>query len=197
MTASFRIERLTGPHLREVIPQLADLRISIFRDFPYLYQGTHDYEAWYLGEFAKIEGAVVIAALEGDQLIGAATAAPLKGEHAAFQSAFRKSDYAIEDIFYFSESVLLPAYRGRGIGHMFFDHREDVARKGGFSSASFCAVIRSEDHPLKPVDYRSLEPFWTKRGYRKIEGLICPFSWQDVNEAEESSKLMQFWLRRL
>jgi len=34
-------------------------------------------------------------------------------------------------VFYLSESVLLPAWRGQGVGHAFFDAREAHARQRG------------------------------------------------------------------
>ncbi len=34
------------------------------------------------------------------------------------------------------------------------------------------AFIRPEHHHLKPRDYRPFDPFWTKRGYRMVEGMI-------------------------
>ena len=80
-------------------------------------------------------------------------------------------------VFYFGESVLLPEYRGQGIGHAFFDHREAAARAWGASRASFCAVIRPPDHPARPAGYVPLDAFWAKRGYAPVPGLIGEFTW--------------------
>src|SRR3712207_8363574 len=59
-----------------------------------------------------------------------------------------------EAVYYFGESVLLPAYRRRGIGHAFFDAREQAALEYGFRIAAFCAVERPADDPRMPPDYR-------------------------------------------
>ena len=62
---TIRVRSLTDPHARHAaIPALSDLRIRIFRDWPYLYDGTADYEAAYLAEFIREPGAVVIGAAE-------------------------------------------------------------------------------------------------------------------------------------
>ena len=53
---------VTGAGLTEVIPALAALRIAVFRDFPYLYDGDAAYEAAYLASFAAADGAVDNAA---------------------------------------------------------------------------------------------------------------------------------------
>jgi len=98
-------------------------------------------------------------------------------------------------LFYFGESVLLPEYRGRGIGHAFFDHREAQALKCGASAACFAAVIRPDDHPAKPAGYVPHDAFWTKRGYGVVPGLVTELAWKEHGEEGESLKTMQYWLR--
>ena len=41
---SLRVALLTGTALGQVLPDLARLRITVFRDWPYLYEGTLAYE---------------------------------------------------------------------------------------------------------------------------------------------------------
>jgi hypothetical protein len=43
-----KIERYTGETLRQHLPELARLRIRVYRDYPYLYEGDMAYEARYL-----------------------------------------------------------------------------------------------------------------------------------------------------
>lgn len=93
--------------------------------------------------------------------------------------------------------MLLPHWRGRGIGHAFFDGREEAGRARGFETSCFCAVVRPNDHPMKPADYRPLDAFWRKRGYAPVEGLITDFEWNDLAEGASASHPMQFWLKRL
>jgi GNAT superfamily N-acetyltransferase len=101
-----------------------------------------------------------------------------------------------ERVFYLGESLLLPAYRGRGVGVRFFEERESHARfLGGFDWYAFCAVERPADHPCRPVGYVPLDAFWERRGYRRRPDLQTRFSWRDLNEAEESEKPMVFWLK--
>ena len=44
MNQAIRIERRSGAALEHYVPELARLRIEVFRDFPYLYDGDYDYE---------------------------------------------------------------------------------------------------------------------------------------------------------
>jgi len=195
---SITVTPLTGEAIAAALPALARLRITVFRDWPYLYDGTLAYEQSYLEKFSKSPDTVIVAARDGDAIVGIATASPMRGHADAFAEPFRARGYDIDRIFYFGESVLLPAYRGRGIGHAFFEHREAHARAlGGYTHATFCGVVRPDDHPMRPADYVPLDAFWEKRGYRKMDGLVGSFSWRDVGQTEQTAKPMQFWMKAL
>ncbi|MBV7378938.1 GNAT family N-acetyltransferase [Maritimibacter dapengensis] len=188
---------LIGPEIQRVLSDVARLRIEVFREWPYLYDGDFAYEAEYLADFASSDGAIVVAALDGDTLVGAATGAPFLDHADAFADAFADTDVSLEDVFYCAESVLLPAYRGRGLGHAFFDHREAQARASNFGFCAFCAVIRSDDHPKRPVAPRSLEAFWKGRGYAPLPNAVARFAWKDIGESAATEKALQFWIRPL
>ena len=193
-----RVAPLTGKSMAGALDALARLRIAVFRDWPYLYDGTLKYEQTYLAKLAAARGAVIVAAYDGEAIVGCATGAPMAEMEAEIAAPFKARGYDIDRIFYCGESVLLPAYRGRGLGHAFFDHREAQARAlGGFTHAAFCAVVRPEDHPLRPKDYVPLDAFWRKRGYAKVDGLVTRFAWKDIDRSGETEKPMQFWMRAL
>lgn len=194
MTIATRV--LTGKALAAALEDVARLRIRVFRDFPYLYDGDEDYERDYLRAYQS-PGAVVVAAMDGDRVVGAATGAPMADHAADFAAAFADRPEPLDQIFYCAESVLLPEYRGRGIGHAFFDAREAHARGLGLRYSAFCSVIRPADHPARPASYRPLDAFWRKRGYEPLPGVVAHFSWKDLGQAEETEKLLQFWMRPL
>jgi GNAT superfamily N-acetyltransferase len=195
---SVAVEALTGARIRDVLPDLARLRIEVFREWPYLYDGTYDYERDYIARFADSAGALVAVAKDGGRIVGAATATYLGGHAEAFAEPFLSRGLDTSGIYYFGESVLLPAWRGRGLGHAFFDVREAQARAaGGFTRATFCAVVRPAIHPLKPAGYRSLDAFWRKRGYEPVPGLQGSFAWQDIGDSAETEKPMQYWMKAL
>jgi GNAT superfamily N-acetyltransferase len=195
---TLRVAPLTGGELAQALPAVAQLRISVFRQWPYLYDGSLAYEERYLAKFAAAEGAIIVAVFDGESIVGCATAAPLAGVEREFAEPFRAAGYDIARLFYCGESVLLPAYRGRGLGHAFFEHREAQARAlGCFTHATFCAVIRPQDHPLRPMDYVPLDAFWRRRGYAPAEGIVCRFAWKDVDQPAETEKPMQVWMKAL
>jgi GNAT superfamily N-acetyltransferase len=192
-----QVETLRGAALADALDDVARLRIAVFRAWPYLYDGDLAYERAYLQSYRDSARAIVVAARDGDRLVGAATGAPL-AEHADdFAEAFAGSGLSLSDIFYCAESVLLPAFRGQGLGHAFFDAREAHARALGFSKSAFCAVQRPDDHPLRPEGYVPLDGFWRKRGYTPLPGVTAQFSWKDIDQPAETRKPLQFWIRDL
>ena len=192
-----RIETLTGAALEAALDDVARLRIEVFRAWPYLYDGDLAYEREYLQSYRDSAGAVVVGAFDADRLVGAATGTPLADHADDFAAAFAQSTLNMADIFYCAESVLLPAYRGQGAGHGFFDAREAHARELGFAKSAFCSVIRPKEHPLHPTEYTPLDPFWRKRGYQPLTGVVAEFAWKDIDQPKETTKALQFWLRDL
>jgi len=191
-----RTRVLTGEAVGEVLDDLARLRIAVFRDWPYLYDGDAEYEREYLRAYQS-PGAVVVAAYDGDRMVGAATGAPMEDHAEDFAAAFAGRPERLEEIFYCAESVLLPDWRGQGLGHAFFDGREAQARALGRSFSAFCSVIRPADHPLRPEGYRPLDDFWRKRGYEPLSGVAAEFEWKDIDKTAPTRKTLQFWMKRL
>lgn len=194
---SVHVRPLSGDELAEHLPALAVLRIAVFADYPYLYDGDAEYEHRYLAEYSAAPDAVLVAAFDGETIVGAATASPMWAQKPEFRSAFEAQGIDTARLFYFGESVLLPRYRGHGIGHAFFDYREDAARSAGAEAATFASVIRPADHPARPHDYRPLDRFWHKRGYAPVDGLVTQLAWKEHGEESESLKPMQYWMRAL
>lgn len=194
----FRLQTLTGPAILPYLSALAVLRVEVFRDWPYIYDGSAAYEETYMLSYAAATRAAVIAAFDGETVIGAATCLPLADQPARIQLPLIRAGLTVAQIFYFGESVLQKAYRGRGIGIGFFNAREAHARSFGiYTTTAFCAVERPATHPLKSADFIPLDAFWTKRGYTKRPGIQCEMSWRDLDETSETSKKLTFWTKKL
>lgn len=191
------IRLLHGSAIEPFIDDLARLRIAVFREFPYLYDGSFDYEAEYLQVYSRAERSLCVVVLDEGRVVGASTGLPMSDEGDEFQRPFLAAGWRPERIFYFGESVLLPAYRGRGLGVRFFEEHESRARLLGFDWCAFCAVQRPADHPRRPSDYQPLDEFWRRRGFQHRPELRTEYHWRDLDEERESAKPMSFWLKDL
>lgn len=186
-----------GAELQPWLGDVALLRIQVFRDFPYLYDGSLDYERQYLQTYVESDSAICVLAFDGDKVVGAATGLAMRDEEAAFRQPLIEAGFDVDAVFYCAESVLLPAYRGRGIYRQFFAEREAQARRLGLNQVVFCAVDRPDDHPLKPADYQSLDAIWRRYGYQLLPGVKARFPWQDVDADRETEKTLSFYHKLL
>ncbi len=191
------LRTLTGAALDAALDDVARLRIAVFRDWPYLYDGTLQHECDYMATYRNSKSAIVVGAFDGTAQVGAATGTPMEDHAGEFSAPFATQNIPLNQIFYCAESVLLPSHRGQGLGHGFFDIREAHARALGRRHVAFCSVIRPEDHPLRPADARSNHAFWRGRGYAPLAGVVAEFDWLDVGQTVPSRKSLQFWMRSL
>ena len=65
-----RVEAVTGAAVGEYLAALAVLRIEVFREWPYLYDGDAAYEERYLAPYVSTPDTLVAIAWAGDELIG-------------------------------------------------------------------------------------------------------------------------------
>ncbi len=191
------VKAFSGTQIEPYLDAVAALRIVVFRDWPYLYDGDRSYEANYLATYSRSPQSLFVLAFDGERVIGASTGIPLADESDNFRKPFLKRDIAEHDVFYFGESVLLREYRGRGLGHRFFDERENYALTGGFHLTAFCAVERDAHDARRPENYVPNDAFWRKRGYRRQDDMFCAIEWREVDAASACTHALRFWLRPL
>lgn len=200
-TSDFNIayKKIQGSEIKNWLEPLASLRIEIFREWPYIYEGSIDYELTYLSRYASTKNAFVSMAFHSSQIVGATTGLPLSEEtHSEIKKPFLNEGFLENEVFYFGESVLKKKFRGCGIGSAFMQQREDFAKKlSGITTLSFCAVQRPLSHSLRPDDYQPLDHFWKKRGFQPQPHMQCELSWQDLDQTIETRKPMMFWIKKI
>lgn len=189
-----KLIKLTGKDIKPYIKELAKLRIKIFREYPYLYDGDAAYEEKYLHDYSMHESNVCILLIDNSQIVGASTGMWLKHSDKEFQSCFLDNNIPIDNIYYFGESLVFKSHRGKGAGRIFFNLREKHAISLGADTTAFCAIERKEK-PLSDDLYRSPEPLWRKLGYQPNPDLISHCKWKEINEDKESNKPMRFWIK--
>lgn len=189
-----RVEILRASEISGKLADLARLRIEVFAEWPYLYAGTLEYEEQYLAEFARAPSSVLVVVEDAGCVVGASSATALADEAPAIRRPFTERKLAEGEWFYLAESVLKREYRGRGLGHQFFDAREALGREQGFTKFAFCTVLRAPEDPRRPIGHFDLDPFWRQRGYGPTE-LLAELAWREHGEADETRKSLRFWVK--
>ena len=82
------LHTLKGSAIEPRLDELAHLRITVFRDYPYLYDGSFAYEADYLRRYAECPESLFVLAEDGAALVGAARVMPLAKDGAEFRATF-------------------------------------------------------------------------------------------------------------
>jgi len=197
MKQDLKILCLKGQDILPYIPELAKLRIEIFKSYPYLYDGDLDYEYTYLNTYVKCKESIIVVVFDRDKVVGASSAIPLEFETIEFQKPFLENNISIKDVFYFGESVLKVAYRGHGIYRHFFTEREAAAKEYGSKIAAFAAIERPLDDPKKPKNHVPLDFVWKHFGYEKHTELCMYFEWKEIGEALKTTHPLIFWQKKL
>ncbi|MDQ3617554.1 MAG: GNAT family N-acetyltransferase [Pseudomonadota bacterium] len=194
---TLEVRIFAGEVIAAHLDDIARLRMAVLREWPHLYGGDMGDEFGYLQRYLRSPHSIAVLVYDDDKAVGAATGMPMADESAGLLAGFEHSSVDPGEVFHFGESVLLPRYRGRGLGHRFFEERERHAHAlGGFSYTGFGVVERADDDSRRPPFQRSNEAFWRKRGYAPRAGLQLMRPWQEIG-AGEVQHTLDVWLRPL
>lgn len=188
---------LSGADITTCQDAIAALRLAVFRDWPYLYDGNLDYERQYVASYRDHPGALLVGAFLNGRLVGASTSTPMEDLSAEFAASFTVLGIPRDHVLWGPESALLPEWRGQGIGHHFFALREAHARALQRTHVAFASILRPDSHPARPAGARTNDAFWRRQGYAPLEGATVQFAWKDVGSTDETFKPLQVWMKAL
>src|SRR5690242_19261443 len=97
---SITLTTVTGDAILPFIADAARLRISVFRGFPYLYDGTLEYEQQYLRTYSESPGSIFVVARDGARVTGVSTGMPLAQETEEVQRPFLAAGIPVQEVFY-------------------------------------------------------------------------------------------------
>jgi len=186
-----------GESLLPWLDAVARLRMEVFRAWPYLYEGDLAHEESSLRAYAAKPRAAVTLFFDGEVPVGAATSEPMEESYAGVRDAFTAAGEDPRLFCYFGESVLLPRYRGRGVGLSFFRAREAHALRHGLRRCAFVAVQREPNDPRRPGDYQPLDGYWRRRGYTERPDIIVRMNWREVGADGENPHALRAWMKQL
>ncbi|NTV49196.1 MAG: GNAT family N-acetyltransferase [Geobacteraceae bacterium] len=188
---------LTGSAVDDCLNDIASLRIEIFREFPYLYDGRREDELHYLKLYSVTPDSFVIIVKEGEKVAGAATGMPLRHETTELVEPFNGTSYPVDEIFYVGELLFYPEHRNRGMGMQVVRMVEEHVRSYSTYRYLTCAtVVRPDNHPLRPSDYIPIDRFLAHTGFNLLPGITMSFTWLETDGVRRSHP-MNFWIKEL
>ncbi len=198
LMTDIHVRSFTGSGLKPYIHTIAKLRAEVFREYPYFKEPDLERETQYLKKVAACKESIAVLIFDNTTLVGASLGYPFNIEEPAVQRPFKERHLNIDSYFFFGDSALLKHYRGRGIGHHFFDAREThVQHDKKFKHICFCVPDCPPRDPLKPKDYTPLHDFWRKRGYIHSPEIKCILSWKQVEQSRPVERHLSFWIKDL
>jgi hypothetical protein len=196
LMTDIHVRSFTGSSLKPYLHSIAKLRMEVFKDYPYFEDPDLNRETQYLRKIAASKETIGVLIFDNTTLVGVSLGSPFNIEEPALHRPFQEHHRAIDSYFYFGDSALLKHYRGRGIGHHFFDAREaHVAQFKKFEHICFCAPHCCDPDPNRPKDYVPFVDFWRKRGYILHPELKCTLSWKKIDETHPTETQMSFWIK--
>jgi len=203
--ATGAIRALTGPVSEDDLNAIARLRIDVFREYPYLYDGDMAYEQRYLAGLAGDPQALVLIAEADGDVVGCATSLPLLGSADITAAADVAGQFAAAGLdparcYYYSEILVRPEWRGAGLAKAFYGKRATFAAERGFTHVCFAAVVRPTDDPRRPADYFDPGPLWRRMGFEPRDEMVFHYEWptlQPDGATADASHPMRFWIKPL
>jgi len=186
---------LQGADILGHLENIARLRLSLFREYPYLYAGKMKYELQYLQHYANKDEATVIVSSYENQLAGAVTAIPLQYESEEMIAPVAATSYMVERTYYIGELLFYPEYRNKGLGTRLLSRIEEhVLNLQDYDYLICATVIRPENHPLIPAGYVPIERFLQRNRFAKLPGVSTHSAWKETDGTRKNHE-MQFWLK--
>lgn len=191
------INLLCGASAAAGCAALADLRLEIFREYPYLYDGCREKELVYVRSYSEAPDACLLTATVAGAVVGAASGMPLVHADEQLRLAIVAAGLDPAALYYVGELLLLPAYRGAQLGTQLFARLESRVRALHRYGGIVCAtVVRPADHPLRPAGYLPIARFMARHDFRLLAGARVTFSWQELDGVRRDHPL-QLWLKEL
>lgn len=186
----FVLLHLYGEQITPYNEAIISLVNEVFYDYPYLYQGNCPGYDESLCAYAQSMNSLVVLALDEEKVIGLATGIPIN-------ESWVKDDLDLQGAYYLGELVVLPSYRGQGLGYKMGKEIESFARDHKYSLLTLLSIDEALLEARAPNGYISSSCTFKKLGYSKHPNLYYDGSWINVGESEPIPHRHRFWTKAL
>jgi hypothetical protein len=196
------VEVYAGKDAEKYTDLLAQLRISEFKEYPYLYSGNIEAERKLVAEYAQDEKGMIVVAKINGKTAGLLSGIPLVSNAqivSGIKAFFEKQKVNINEYYYCGEGIILPEFRHLGLIKMLLNKQDEQAKKWQFKYVCALTVFRDETYFPKPKAYTSTDSLWTHLGFIKTN-LRTNFIWPTIqknNSIIEQENTVEFWTKTL
>jgi len=188
------IEILKGNEVIAYLPKLAELRLSFYREYPYLYEGNLADEENYLSLYANSENSLLAVAKNGEEVVAAVTGIPLLESAEENIKLFAQKGIPAEHLFYLGEIVLSQEYQKSGVQQELYQQFEKaVIGLKRYDAIVVCEIERGSEDSKRVSSALSSEVCWEGRGFTRQPEWSTHYTWKDVGDVETTHHLMVFW----
>ena len=191
------LRALEGPVAARWLDDIVRIRVELYREFPYLYDGDAAREALCLRTYLECGEAVFLAAFDGDRMAGFSSSIPLAMEDEALTEPFRRAGLDPADYLYIGEMLVEAPWRSWKLLWEHKKYHEARARALHLKYVAMVTVDRAENHPLRPRRYKPLEHIIHYCGYEKIRDLSVSMRWPRADSGSERANRLSVWRRRV
>jgi ribosomal protein S18 acetylase RimI-like enzyme len=179
-----------------------EFQSRFFREFPYLYARTEEYEQEYMAEYIANPTARLVVARNAGKAIGVATGTMLSTAPSivgATGDSLQKYGIQPQRCFYIGEVIVEPEYRRHGIPKQLLEQLKNAGREQGAQRFCFLAIYREPDDARRPADYIDIDLIFSKvGGFVKIDVSVT-FEWPTIQpdgSVENAVNRLDFWIDR-
>lgn len=192
-----RIFHFQGQDAKPYFADMARMRIELFREFPYLYEGNIEGEREHLEKYFSCPQAHVLLVFAADAVVGFSTSIPLIHEIPELREPYEKCGFAPQEGLYLGEAMLEAPQRGQGILRVFFEYHERTAQQLGLRFTTLMTVDRPYNHPLCPAQYTPMDILLAHFTYEKIPGCVVKIEWPQVDTGRTEPNVLSTWQKML
>ena len=195
-------QTVIGQTFADYIGIVANMRIKVFYEYPYLYKGSIENENDYLKTYVNNPQSTLVLAKDDEKIIGLSTGIPLASETSLLQACqhqLLEMKIDIQACYYYGEVIVDSAYQGQGISKTLYAQQDTKVKSMEFDKILILTVIRPEHHPLKPINYKNTDTLWPHFGFKKTP-ITITYPWptrQTDGSIKTEQNGLQLWIKEL
>lgn len=182
-----------GPYLDQIIK----LQTSNFEQFPYLYSSSKEGDLYYISPYLKSSNSTFMLLLYQKELVGLSLSIPLPESFQDIKELFTENKLDINQYLYVGTITLSEKIRNWYLVYDVMKTHYKTATNLGLSYLTALTVDRPDDHPMRPLNYRSPDKLWQRFGWHKYSSLKLQSNWIQTDTNQEESNTLSIWIHPL